>query len=109
MRVCKVALETDDPDVAREVLDRLYDPNGEGQWTESHELGNGESILRATIELHGGLITVETLSEPRVERVLDVLLAEIDGITVVSDDRRDFDPSSRASGSPPAADVHGGS
>ena len=93
MRVRKVALETGDPDVAREVLDRFYDPNGEGQWTASHELGNGESILRATIELQGGLITVETLSEPRVERVLDVLLAEIDGITVVSDDRRDFDPS----------------
>jgi len=93
MRVCKVALETDDPVAAREVLDRLYDPNGQGQWTESHELGNGESILRATIELRGGLITVETLSEPRVERVLDVLLAEIDGITVVSDERRDLDPS----------------
>jgi hypothetical protein len=93
MRVCKVALETGDPEVAREVLDRFYDPHGEGQWTESHELGNGESILRATIELDGGLITVETLSEPRVERVLDVLLAEIDGITVVSDDRRDHDPS----------------
>ena len=92
MRVCKVALEIGDPDVAREVLDRFYDSQGEGQWTESHELGNGESILRATIELQGGLITVETLSEPRVERVLDVLLAEIDGITVVSDDRRDFDP-----------------
>jgi hypothetical protein len=92
MRVCKVALETGDPDVAREVLDRFYDPNGEGQWTESHELGNGESISRATIELHGSVITIETLSEPRVERVLKVLLAEIDG-TVVSDDRRDFDPS----------------
>jgi hypothetical protein len=93
MRACKVALETDDPDVAREVLDRFYDPMGEEQWTESHELANGESILRATIELHGGLITVETLSEPRVERVLNVLLAEIDGITVVSDERHDLDPS----------------
>jgi hypothetical protein len=94
MRVCKVVLEIGDSGVAREVLDHLYDPDGEGQWTESHELASGESILRATIGLEGSVMTVETLSEPRVERVLSVLLAEIDGATVVSDDRREFDPAS---------------
>ena len=42
------------PGTAREVLDRVYDPKGEGQWTESHELENGETILRChLIELHG--------------------------------------------------------
>ena len=92
MRVCRVVLEVPDPEVARVVLDRLYDPHGADQWTEHHELATGESILRATIDLEGNRVSVETLSEPRVERVLATLLAEIAGARVVSDDRREFDP-----------------
>ena len=92
MRVCRVVLEVPDPELDRVVLDRLYDPHGADQWTEHHELATGESILRATIELEGNRVSVETLSEPRVERVLATLLAEIAGARVVSDDRREFDP-----------------
>lgn len=92
MRVCRTVLEVPDPDVARGVLDRMYDPHGVDQWTEHHELATGESILRATIQLAGDRVSVETLSEPRVERVLEALLAEIAGATVLSDDRREFDP-----------------
>ncbi|MHB8328777.1 MAG: SEC-C domain-containing protein, partial [Acidimicrobiales bacterium] len=92
MRVCRVVLEVPNPEVVRGVLDRLYDPHGADQWTEHHELASGESILRATIELEGNLVRVETLSEPRVERVLETLLSEIAGAMVLSDERREFDP-----------------
>ena len=107
MRVCRVVLEVPDPEVARVILDRLYDPHGADQWTEHHELATGESILRATIELEGNRVSVETLSEPRVERVLATLLAEIAGARVVSDVRPRVRPHRSAPWSAAAGDVSG--
>ena len=89
---CKAVLKVPDPQAASEVLDRLYGKNGENCWREHHTLANGESILRASITLEGAHITVETMSEPRVERVLGVLTSEIAGAKVISDERDQIDP-----------------
>jgi len=93
LRDCRAVVEVPDPDAARVVLDRVYEAGGKDQWHEHHELANGESILRASMALQGNRITVETMSEPRVERVLGVLMGAIAGATVVSDERGVLDPS----------------
>jgi hypothetical protein len=100
---CTVVVEVPDPDAARVVLDRVYDADGRHVWREHDELPNGESILRASITLEGGRITVETMSEPRVERVLGVLTGTIAGAEVISDERHEIDPTKPPPGptSPP--------
>jgi hypothetical protein len=90
LRACRVVVETTNPDT-RAVLDRLYEVAGPDVWSEHHQLANGESILRATITLQGSRITIETMSEPRVERVLAALRGQIAGLEVISDKRDEVD------------------
>ena len=92
MRVCRVVVQVPDPEAARLVLNRTYDTDGGDEWREHHQLANGESILRASITLEGSQITVETLSEPRIARVLGVLTEHIAEAEVISDERQEFDP-----------------
>ena len=92
LRACTAVVEVPDADAARVALDRVYDAGGSDVWREHHRLANGESILRASITLVGVRITVETMSEPRLERVLDVLKHEIVGAEVISDERHEMDP-----------------
>jgi hypothetical protein len=103
LRVCRAELEVPDSGAARGVLDRHYETRGGDKWSEHHQLPNGESILRASITLHGSRVTVETLSEPRVERVLTMLTREIPGAKVISDERDEFDPSKPRPGPPQTA------
>jgi hypothetical protein len=91
LRSCRAVVAVPDPAAARGVLDRCYGPAAGNCWREHHQLANGESILRASMTLEDGRITVETMSEARVERVLDVLTSEIAGATVISDVRREMD------------------
>jgi len=98
LRICRTEIGVPDPDAARVVLDRLYDAAGENEWCEHHQLANGESILRASLALRGSRITVETMSEPRAERVLSVLTGEIRGAEVLSDERQEIDPLQPPSG-----------
>jgi SEC-C motif len=93
LRTCRVELQVPDPAAARIVLDRFYEKRSGNEWTEHHRLANGESILRASITLEGKRITINTLSEPRVERVLDVLMSEVPYAKVISDERNEIDPS----------------
>ncbi len=60
-------------------------------------LDEGDDTLRATITLDEDRLTVETMSEERMDRVLSVVLEEIDGAAMVRDKRRAFDPSDIAS------------
>jgi hypothetical protein len=106
LRICHLELEIPDAEAAEEILDRFYEAQDEGYWTEHAELANGESILRVTVQLDGNRINIETLSEPRAERALTVLLANIEGAVVVSDERREFDPGDKPPGPPqPALDL----
>jgi len=98
LRACRLVVQVPDPDAARVVLDRFYDAAGGDEWREHHRLANGESILRASIALEGSRITVETMSEPRVERVLAVVSGEIAGAEVISDERQAIDPSTMPAG-----------
>jgi hypothetical protein len=93
LRACRLVVQVPDPAGARAVLDRFYDAAGAGVWREHHQLTNGESIIRASITMEGSRITVETMSEPRVERVLTLITGEIAGAEVISDERQAVDPS----------------
>jgi hypothetical protein len=88
---CRAVLAVDNPAVAGKILGHHYEPEGDG-WSEMFDLGDGERILRATLELDGDLLTVTTHSEARLDRVLSVLRAELPGATVVSDERRPLRP-----------------
>lgn len=91
MVICRAVLAAH-PKVLRDVLDTHYEPEGDETWVEMHALGPDERILRATLQLAGGRLTVETMSEPRMERVLERLQREVPDITVVSDVRRPLEP-----------------
>jgi len=49
-------------------------------------------IVRATLHLDGSRLSVQTMSEARADRVLSVLRHEIEGLRVISDERRPVDP-----------------
>ncbi len=101
--LCRVELAVADPLNARAVLDRHYQARGEDTWTDNHRLENDESIIRATISIEEERIVVETLSEARAERVLAILRSEIPEATVVSDERRETNPSGLPSAPPQRA------
>ena len=87
----QVELEVPEPEAARGALNRHYEARGGDKWSEHHQLANGESVLRALITLEGSRITVETMSEPRVDRVLNVLRSEIAETKLISDKRDEID------------------
>jgi hypothetical protein len=103
LRACRVELEVPDPEAARAVLNQHYEARGGGKWSEHHQLANGESVLRASITLKRSRITVETMSEPRVERVLNVLRGEIAETKLISDKRDEIDLSNPPPGPAQAA------
>lgn len=91
MVVCTATVDVADPQTARGFLDANYEAD-DGAWVEMHELGHDESILRATLRLEGNTLSVETTSEPRMERVLARLSDGLTGARVVTDRRRPFVP-----------------
>jgi hypothetical protein len=100
LRICRAVLRVDEPAAAHTVLDRLYEGDADGHWHEHAELAGGESILRASLTLADSLITVETMSEPRLDRVIDALTGALAGATVIADERREFDPAAAPLGPP---------
>ncbi|HZT67241.1 MAG TPA: SEC-C metal-binding domain-containing protein [Acidimicrobiales bacterium] len=89
--VCKAVLSGEHK-ILRDVLDANYRREDDHTWLEMHSLGPHEEILRATLHLEGDTLTLETMSEPRLERVLSALRSEVPEITVVSDQRRPLKP-----------------
>jgi hypothetical protein len=92
---CSATLDLAHPDAAPDVLDRHFRRGGSGEWHELHDLGGGDEVIRATLQLEGRRLTVETMSEERLDRVLSLLRAELEGATVVTDDRRPIDSTMR--------------
>lgn len=91
MVACTSVLEVSDARKARDALDRLYERVEAGRWVEMHALEDGDNVLRATLHLDGTRLTIETMSEQRVERVKASLLNEIAGATVLSEERQPVD------------------
>lgn len=93
MVMCAAVVQVPEEAAARVLLDRNYESEEDDAWAEMHPLDEVESLLRASIHLDGRNIRVETSSEPRLERVLSVLL-QIDGAKMISDERHpfEFDP-----------------
>lgn len=87
---CEAVWRVDDPSAARRELDAAYEPQEE-RWVENHPIAEDELILRATIQLDADLITVNTMSEERMDRVLEVLEFKIGG-ELISDEREPFIP-----------------
>jgi SEC-C motif len=90
--VCEADIDLPDPQAARPALDRRYERQDEDEWSEIHDLGEDERILRAQLRLDGARLTVTTHSEARMDRVLAALRADVPGIRVVRDHRRPLDP-----------------
>ena len=101
---CEATVHVPDPDPARRFLDATYEAEGD-EWVEMYELDEGDAILRATLRLDGPVLTVTTMSEPRVDRVLAAVAAGLPGARVIDDRRRPVGP-----GDPlPPAPVRGAS
>ena len=88
---CTATLNLPDADAARTVLDQRFGSDEPGVWHELHDLGGGDEVIRATLRLDGSRLTIETMSEERLDRVLSLLLEEIEGATLAGDDRRPID------------------
>jgi hypothetical protein len=89
--LCSAVLQVPATAPARRVLDRHYEASDDGTWTETFQLNADERILRAKFALKGRRLSVETNSEERMDRILDVLGQEIPRLKVVSDERQPFD------------------
>ena len=64
-------------------LDALYQRDEEGEWTSTFTNDKDENVLRASMHREDDLLVIETLSEERMNSVLDSL----PGIDVVEDQR----------------------
>ena len=99
---CEMVLQVFDSEHAREVLDRRYVSSGPDEWHQEHDT-DGKALVRATMRLEGSLLSIETMSEERMDRVreeLDLYLA--DEFRVVSDVREELEfPSPSLSAEPP--------
>lgn len=114
MVACRVEIAVADEDVALALLASRYEEEGDGAFVELHELASGDTIRRARLVLSGGQLVIETTSEERLERVLDLLRSELGELEVRSDERRRFDPRwigrglSAGAGAAPEAAAGGG-
>lgn len=90
--VCVAELEISDTHVAEDLMDRMFRRAGDMEWVETHDLSEGESIQRAAIHLAATRLTIETMSEARLDRLLSLMLREIEGARLLRDERRPFDP-----------------
>lgn len=92
---CTAEVVVADPEEARAVLDASYERQAPGTWVEMHQIDPADDedrILRATLHLDGDRLSVDTASEPRMDRVLALLRSEIRGAKVVSDERLPLRP-----------------
>lgn len=84
-----------DPETLAEVLDVRYEPmqGASDAWTEMYEVAPGDDILRAvlTLDREAGRLTVDTHSEPRLDRVLATLEGAGWDIDILEESRRPLD------------------
>lgn len=87
---CRAEIEVPSASAAALVLDERYELDedvGGDTWLDRHELGEWETVVRAWIRFADRTITVETMSEGRLDAVLDTVLGAIPGARVVEDER----------------------
>ncbi|MGH9276667.1 MAG: YecA family protein [Acidimicrobiales bacterium] len=97
---CRAILDVPDSSRAADILDAHYTREGDA-WVDLHAIDVDEEIVRGTLTLTGSRLEMTTNSEPRVERMLGVLLAALPGACVVSDERVPFVPGSRSGATAP--------
>jgi hypothetical protein len=85
MVACTAVWHVADPDSARRALDSHFRTDGDG-WIETHVLGGNDPIIRAQLRLEDDRLNVSTLSEARMDRLLDYLEASVPG-RLLSDER----------------------
>lgn len=87
--LCRSELAAGRPEVIVPVLDELLEPAGDDvTWYEEVELAPGDVVVRGTVCLDGDLVVVQTNSQIRQERLLDLLLTALDA-EVLTEERRD--------------------
>lgn len=87
--MCDATLLSSDPAALAELLDTTYDrvDGEEGQWIE-HVTTQGAERIRATLELDGEHLRVESNSEARLDRVLTRVRELQPGLTLTSEARK---------------------
>lgn len=98
---CSLVWQVADPEDARKFLNDRYDREGD-TWIERHELGGGEGVIRAQLRLEGDRLSVTTLSEERMDRVIEFLESSVPG-RLLSDHREPVGPNTIPPG-PPVGD-----
>jgi SEC-C motif len=93
MVICKTTLLAPSSAVARRVLDQHYEQSqgDRGTWHELMALDSDENIVRATLRLQARRVTIDTMSEARMDRVVDLITSEIPDLEVVSSQRQPLD------------------
>jgi len=84
---CEATLRSPDPGALAAALDATYDRDPTGAVWREHVTTLGVDRIRATIELDGDQVKVETNSEARQDRVLAALRSVQPGIEVVQETR----------------------
>jgi len=84
---CTAILLISDPGAVRSMLNHRYHTEKDDRWVELHQVTDDESIVRATLSLAGDRLTVETMSEPRLDRALGALHEQLPDASVISDNR----------------------
>jgi len=93
MVICQAVLRVRNAQAAGRVLDKLYerDDDDKSTWREMFDLNEDERVARCTFHLDGDRLTIETMSEERLERALLVLKKQLPGARVLTDERQPFD------------------
>lgn len=111
--VCRAELDLASlaADEVAAALDERYEhePNEPGAWRELVDLGDGgNGTIRATLRIEGDRLVVDTTSEERMDRVLDVLAEALPEAPVVVDEREPLDLGAarrRSGGGPGTAEL----
>ena len=110
MVICQAVLSVRDAQAARRVLDKLYerDDSANPTWREMFALNEDERVARCMFHLHGDRLSIETMSEERLDRALLALKRQLPGARVLTDERQPFDLAKGVVPAPPGPSVGDG-
>jgi hypothetical protein len=106
---CRARVRVPDGEVARAVLDELYEFDDDS-WAEMFEVGGGGRLVRGHLTIEGDVVEISTSSEERMDRILATLLDRLPGAAVISDEREPVRPAElaargRGAGGPPSVQL----
>lgn len=102
---CLAELEVPDPAAARAELDRRHQADGGGWVWLAEPDGHGGRSVHAWLHLAGGVLTVRTVSGPRLDAVLADLRAALPDARVTRDERAPVELDASSSADLPAGEV----